>query len=506
MKRFLLVLVIVILVFSGVPKARAQGSSEPDPAAIDSFIQKEMDATNLPGLALAIVHDDEVIYLKGYGIADTAGNPVTPQTPFMLASLSKSFTALAIMELVEAGKVELDAPVQTYLPWFHVADETASARITVRNLLNHTSGIPASAGMEFFTGDSDMETQARALADVAPDRPVGKSYEYVNPTFTVLALIVQQVSGQPFEQYIQEHIFTPLQMSNTFTSKKDAGRHGLATGHTFALGMPVALDVPANHGGLPYCCIISSAEDLSHYMIAQINGGQYAGKRVLSAQGIDAMHTPAVQEDRPERYYGMAWETRPVNGMQVVMHTGEGAGWQTNIILLPDGWGIAVLENGYNFVDSNFGADRLRGIARGVASLVAGQTPPPASSGTGAYVFYAVLLAIVLIQVGGMAYSLKSIRRWQRGERIPQGSGRKTLRILPSLVLNLLWAGLVFFVVPNNLLPYALMKLLVPVLAYTLTISGLVALAWGLLRTVLVVQAFRRETEAPMPARNIEVF
>jgi hypothetical protein len=187
----------------------------------------------------------------------------------------------------------------------------------------------------------------------------------------------------------------------------------------------------------------------------------------------------------------MAWETRPINGIPTVMHTGEGPGWQTNLIMLPDGWGIVVLMNGYNFIDGNFGADRLRGIARGVASLVVGQTPPPASSATGAYVFYSVLLVIVLVQALGMVYSVKLIRRWQNGEKVPQGNWRKSLRILPSLILNLLWAGIVFLVVPNILMPYALMKVFIPVLAYTLLASGLVALIWGPLRTIKAARALR---------------
>ncbi|MGE5378938.1 MAG: serine hydrolase domain-containing protein [Bacteroidota bacterium] len=505
MKHILFMMFIVLLVVSGVSPVRAKSTSQPDFATIDSFIEKEMAATHLPGLALAIVHDDQVVYLKGYGTSDQAGTPVTPRTPFMLASLSKSFTALAAMQLVEAGKIDLDAPVQTYLPWFRVADEKASAEITVRNLLNHTSGLPGSAAMQFFAGDSDMETQVRALANVELDRPVGESYEYANPSYAVLAMIVQQVSGQPFQQYVQEYIFSPLQMTNTFTSKEEALQQGLATGYTYALNIPIALDVPYNRGGIAYCCIISSAEDLSHYLIAQMNGGRYAGKSILSAQGIDAMHAPAVREDRPERYYGMAWETRPINGIPVVMHTGEGPGWQTNLIMLPNGWAVAVLANGYNFVDASFGADRLRGIARGVVSLIAGRTPPPAASGAGAYVFHGALAVIVLVQLAGMSYSIRYIRRWQKGERLPRGTIRRLAVIALPLVVNLLWAGLVFFEVPNLLMPYDLMKLLVPALAYTLILSGLVALGWSMVRTAMMVQAFRNERGVPLPVRRAEV-
>jgi hypothetical protein len=111
---------------SDTPAANGRGSA-PEFAAIERFVQDEMAALRIPGLALAIVEDDRITYLRGFGKADDFGHPVTPRTPFIIGSLSKSFTALAIMQLVEAGKIELDAPVQRYLPWFRVADVAASA-------------------------------------------------------------------------------------------------------------------------------------------------------------------------------------------------------------------------------------------------------------------------------------------------------------------------------------------------------------------------------------------
>ena len=120
--------------------ARAEGGAM-DLGAIDRYIAGEMRAARVPGLALAIVQDGRIVYLQGYGAADPSGRPVTPQTPFIIGSLTKSFTALAVMHLVEAGKIDLDAPVQRYLLGFRLADPAASAQITVRQLLNQTSGI-----------------------------------------------------------------------------------------------------------------------------------------------------------------------------------------------------------------------------------------------------------------------------------------------------------------------------------------------------------------------------
>src|SRR5690349_8939643 len=117
-------------------------AAEPDFAAIDAYVQGEMKATGIPGLALGIVQGDRIVHLTGFGIADPSGRVVSPQTPFIIGSLNKPITCLAVMQLVEAGKVDLDAPVQRYIPWFRVADEGDSARITVRHLLMQTSGLP----------------------------------------------------------------------------------------------------------------------------------------------------------------------------------------------------------------------------------------------------------------------------------------------------------------------------------------------------------------------------
>src|SRR6202023_735803 len=117
-------------------------SSGPDYAAIDRYVQDQVNEARIPGLALGIVHGAEVAHVRGFGRADSGGRPVTPQTPFIIGSISKSFTALAVAQLAEAGKVNLDASVQRYVPEFRLADAQRSAEITVRQLLNQTSGIP----------------------------------------------------------------------------------------------------------------------------------------------------------------------------------------------------------------------------------------------------------------------------------------------------------------------------------------------------------------------------
>lgn len=134
---------------------------------IDAYVEEQMHHLNIPGVSLAIVEGDQIVHLRGFGQARPDGETSAPQTPFLIGSLTKSITALAVMQLVEAGKIELDAPVQGYLPWFRVADPLASAQITVRHLLNQTSGLSTSSGRlplaNFDDRPGATERQARVL-------------------------------------------------------------------------------------------------------------------------------------------------------------------------------------------------------------------------------------------------------------------------------------------------------------------------------------------------------
>ena len=197
---FLGLAILAFLSFGSSAKpAFAQGT----PASfdeIDEYINARMEELGIPGAALVIVQGDQIVHLKGFGVADGSGRPVTPQTPFFTGSTGKSITALAIMQLVEAGKIELDAPVQTYLPWFRVADVKASEVITVRQLLNMTSGIPKSIGQEQLAitdlSDSAIENNVRALVEVELIAPPGERFEYSNANYGTLGMIIQAVTGQ----------------------------------------------------------------------------------------------------------------------------------------------------------------------------------------------------------------------------------------------------------------------------------------------------------------------
>jgi CubicO group peptidase (beta-lactamase class C family) len=193
------------------PTAQAQAPTGVSIRDIDAFLEKTLADNRVPGLSVVVVQDDRIVFMKGYGQAG-GGRPVTPQTPLYLGSTSKTITALAVMQLVEQGKVELDAPVQRYLPWFQVADEAASRQITVRHLLNHTSGLSEGADPGNSNLSPTLNEQIRRMRSARLTARVGTKYQYDSQNYRTLGLLIEQVSGQPYGDYVRDHVFAPLDM------------------------------------------------------------------------------------------------------------------------------------------------------------------------------------------------------------------------------------------------------------------------------------------------------
>jgi CubicO group peptidase (beta-lactamase class C family) len=486
--------------------ASAPGADTPDLAAIDRYVEAQRRAMRLPGLALGIVHGDGVVHVRGFGNANSSGRPVTPQTPFILASTTKSFTALAIMQLVEAGKVDLDARVQRYLPWFHLADPAASVGITVRHLLNQTSGLVDPADFLTKGDDSDaaLEHAVRALSTVAPIHPPGQGFRYANMNYVTLGLIVQTVAGQSYEDYLRQHVLAPLGMTNSYTSPLEARRHGLATGHRYWFGHPVAFQPPYNRAAVPAGYLSASAEAMTRYLIAHLNGGRSGAAPVLSPAGIAQLHRPAVKLPSPpdrDIAYAMGWYVERANGVSLLWHPGNAPNFHADIMLAPQGrWGVVVLANAHSVLST----DRESAIARGVVGMLVGHrlTTPPVTNAN--QVLLLVLLAVGALQLLGMARSVVLLRRWRaQPARCPRGLLRVTARIAVPLLVSLAWT-LVCVVGLPSLLGGSLSLLLVtvPDLAVLLVASGAVAAAWGVCRAVLAARTIRRHRAEPaVPAQ-----
>jgi CubicO group peptidase (beta-lactamase class C family) len=477
---------------SDTPRANGKASAR-EYAPIERFVQEEMKVQRIPGLALGIVRNGRIAYVRGFGRADDSGRPVTPRTPFIIGSLSKSFTAMAIMQLAEAGKVELDAPVQRYLPWFRVADKRASRTITIRQLLNQTSGLSTKTGRSFQgsgdTSEAALEKAVRKLRTVELTAPVGKKHQYSTVNYSVLGLIVQVVSGRSYESYVQAEILDPLQMRDSFTSQAAAEQHGLATGYHFWFGRPRAAELPYNRGLIPAGYLISSAADMTHYLLAQSNGGRYHSTSVLSAAGVDELQRPAVATPKTGTSYAMGWFVGPIHGIPAIHHQGETFNFHANAVLLPkSGTGVIVLMNAENSLDL-FSAGRMGTIAEGVVSLLEGREPAPRPSNILSFLAYAALFGLLAIQVRSIVGSARALR----DRRVRAGRLGPRVRVGFSLALSLCWAFLVLVLVPKQLgVPLLTLAQGMPDVAYLLLVSGAVALVWGIARTAWTYAVLHR--------------
>lgn len=335
-----------------------------DVSALDAAIEAQMAKHGLPGVALALVEDGEIVYLKGYGSAGR-GRLLTPQTPMLIGSQSKSFTALAIAQLAEAGKLDLNAPVRTYIPWFRVADEAASARITLDHLLHHTSGLSDSGYGVVLPADATPEQAVRSLAQARLTAPVGTKHQYFNTGYSVLSYLIESVSGQSYADYIRQHILAPLGM--TASSAEPTLPAGLAQGYTRVFGFPFPARerVPAYGVGEGY--IVSTAEDMARYAIAVMNDGG----GLVSPEMMRRILRPGVGA------YGMGWYI--VDNGAKIFHGGANQSFRAEVNLYPgrDRAFVLLTNQGYQ-VDHFISASQLTGS---VEAIVLGRTPPPVSQG-----------------------------------------------------------------------------------------------------------------------------
>jgi CubicO group peptidase (beta-lactamase class C family) len=318
--------ILFILVFSILIKPASAATSKWNPEQIDQFIQTQMKAARIPGLALVITQNGQVVYLKAFG-SDGRGAYLTPQTPMLLGSLSKSFTALAVIQLVEDGQVDLDAPISDYIPGFTNADPQQSANITVRHLLNQTSGMNDLGYPESLSNFTTLAERVNSLKTAVPNTEAGTTFQYFNPNYSVLGFLIEQVSGQPYGNYMQEHVFTPLGMQQA--SAYPSQVQNLAQGHTLFLGAPHTIEQEMPFSEIPAGFVVASAQDMEAFLLAQ------AGRMeaIISAQSLSEMHTPPEGIDSP---YAMGWFVESHNGVDVISHTGDLQSFHAYAALLPE--------------------------------------------------------------------------------------------------------------------------------------------------------------------------
>jgi CubicO group peptidase (beta-lactamase class C family) len=477
-KIFSLICLTVIFVLTvGNVNASPMPRVDDDFAAVDAYITEQMNALGIPGMALGIVRGDQVVHVHGFGVADSTGRSVTPQTPLYIGSVTKSFTALAVMQLVEDGKVDLDAPVEKYLPWFQVANQDASAKITVRDLLNHTSGISEKEGNRVWASQQGLEETLRGFGRLPLAHPVGAKWEYSNLNYSAAGLIVEKVSGQPYADYVIQNILEPLDMRHSYTSRTLALADGLSKGHYYMFGHAFEGDGPLPPSDLPSGLLISSAEDMTHYVIAQLNDGQYRDAVILSPQGVAELHHPSVPMQE-NSFYAMGWAVSSLDGAPAVWHTGDTAYFHSMTILVPDQkLGITLLANASGFVQ----IEQVDDVAKSILSMLNGKMPAPVSLPIAMRILYWTILLMPFLQMAGILYG------WRNRGRV------KGWRVWAVVILYIA-IGIGFLQIP---IPFPIPSMIVfyPELAYGLIATAVLGIGWSLVYAGLYLRNRRMNQE-----------
>lgn len=361
-----LILCIFASLFAPQP-ARAQTVPDPDTASIDAYIASVREAIHIPGVALTIVNRQGAVYTQAYGDAGP-NRPTTIQTPFWIASLSKPFTALAARQLINAGLLDEYAPVQRYIPWFTLADPNRSERITVRELINHTSGIPGSAGGEVYFNAKPNDTNQdliQQLKNIQPNSVIAA--EYSNYNYIILGHIIEVVSGQSYAAYIQEHVLSPLGMTHTYFNEPEARANGGVNGYKLIFNRPVVWDETYKPSMQSAGYIISSIEDMAKLATLYLNDGLVNGVNLLGQNAPTG-----------EGFYDIYWNWNDFPAGINDIPTHEGA-MQTNgsAIRIYPGRDIALVVLLNIRPDWLYNNMKAVDVLDNVTAIVMGSTPNP---------------------------------------------------------------------------------------------------------------------------------
>ena len=352
---------VLIAIFAAAPAAAQQTPTAP--RDLDAYVTRTMQAFQVPGIALAIVKDGRVVVARGYGVRRLGDNaPVDAETRFGIASNTKAFTATALGLLVEEGRIEWDAPVTRYLPWFALSDPYVTRELTVRDLLVHRSGLGLGAGDLLWWPPTtyDRREIARRLRHIPLATSFRSAYAYDNVLYTVAGELIQEISGLPWEQFIQTRILDRVGMRGATVRHSDqGGGDNVATPHAPVEGRVRVVNPFASDNTNPAGGINAGAADMARWLMVQLDSGRLAdGSRLFTprtTRELWSVVTPLRPGNPPPELthiranfvgYGLGLNLRDYRGYKLVTHTGGLPGYVSRVMMVPEArLGIAVLTN-----------------------------------------------------------------------------------------------------------------------------------------------------------------
>jgi CubicO group peptidase (beta-lactamase class C family) len=335
-----IVLLSVLCTLVATPPLTAQSLSDQAVQRLEAAITQTMREQKIPGFVIGIVKDDHLAYSRGFGVmrVGNPNSPITGETLFHMASITKPFVATAIMQLVEQGKVNLNDPVIKYLPYFRLKDPRYK-EITVGQMVTHTSGMPDVTNYYWDKPEYDdgaLERYVRSLNDKTLLWAPGKEFRYSNMAFEVLGDLVAKVSGKSFDDYVEVNILKPVRMKSSTLLYKKADPAKLSTGYTLTKGevVPVA-HYPYNRAHTPSSNLHSNVEDMARWILVNLHRGELDGHRILQKTTYDVLWKHAAPVPGRKWHVGISWFLAESDGEEIVMHSGGDDGFTTHLAFAP---------------------------------------------------------------------------------------------------------------------------------------------------------------------------
>jgi CubicO group peptidase (beta-lactamase class C family) len=336
-------------------KADPVAAAKESLAGFDDVVTGAMKKFEVPGMAIAIVKNKEVIYAKGFGLRDVEKQlPVTPDTLFAIGSSSKAFTTFVLGTLVDEGRIEWDKPARNYIPWFKLFDPSMTERLSVRDLVTHRSGLPRHDLVWYNNFDASRESLVRKLAYLEPSADLREKWQYNNLMYLTAGYLTEVITGKSWEDAVRDRALNPLGMKRTNFSVNDSQKDG-----DFAQPYGKRGDKiqrlpfrPITNIG-PAGSINSSVNEMARWVIVHLNGGKYGDKKIAEAATVDDMHRPYMTTGASSEFpeivggeYALGWFVDTYRGHRRVQHGGNIDGFSANVVLFPkDGVGMVVLTN-----------------------------------------------------------------------------------------------------------------------------------------------------------------
>ena len=328
--------------FAQQPAAAKPAASATDYSAQLAAIEKALDdkrkELGIPGISLAIVKDDQVIYLKGLGFKDVDKKlPVTPDTRFAIGSATKAFTAMLAVMSADEGKLSLDDSPKKFLPYFTLRDPEAAAKITLRDLLSHRSGLNRT-DLAMVSGVFNREELIKVAGMAKPTAKLGEKFQYQNVMYSAAGEAVAQAQKSTWDKLIATRIFKPLGMKNSDTSAAAMQKsNDYSFGYDYNPSTKETRHLPQREiaAAAPAGAINSSARDMVQWLRLMLNGGSINGRRLVSEKGFDELVTKQINIGGSIDY-GLGWFLRQWNGHKVVEHGGNIDGFNSQVAFMPD--------------------------------------------------------------------------------------------------------------------------------------------------------------------------